>query len=182
MKILLWIIFISLGLFMGFQAHVLKYATKQQYTIVCLEKAGKAEGQTILKAWNGLSYGNGTMLDLAASNTHWDFLFIFCYVSLLLLHSNDRMQKEKALWLNTLLRLNLPLAILAGLLDIAENTMLLHNFRHVGDGRYYLETLFVTVPKFAFAGWALLVFLVSLAKSLLRSWFPAERPNSRATA
>lgn len=182
MKILLWIVFISLVLLMGFQAHVLKYATRQQYTIVRLEKAGKAEGQTILKAWNGLPYRNGTMLELAVRNTHWDFLFIFCYVSLLLLHSNDRMQKEKALWLNTLLRLNLPQAILAGLLDIAENTILLHNFRHVADGRYYLETLFVTAPKFAFAGWALLFFLVSLAKSQLRSWLPAERPNSPVTA
>jgi Mg2+/citrate symporter len=175
MKKLIWVIFIFLLLGMGFQAHVLEYATNTQYTILDLEVANKAEGQAILSSWSKVSYGEGTMLDVAKSNTHWDFLFIFCYVSLLLLHSNEQMQREKVFWLNALLRLNLLLALLAGLLDIGENLALLHDFRHVSDGRYYLETLPVTLPKFAFAFFALLVFLVSWLKSVWLGWFRADQ-------
>jgi hypothetical protein len=164
-KKITWAVFILLALFMNFQAHVLKYATGQQYTIVQLETANKCMGQAILKEWKSLPYGEGTMLDVAISNTHWDFLFILCYVTLIIIQSYDQMQREQWMPLNALLRLNLFLAFLAGFFDICENTMLLHNFSHVIDGRYYLETWWATYPKFILSGWAVLVWLVSLVKS-----------------
>jgi len=159
-----WTIFILLALFMNFQAHVLKYAICPQHTIVQLETSCKPQGQAILKAWKDKPYGEGTMLDLARSNTHWDFLFIFCYVTLIVIQSNNQMQREKWMPFNALLRLNLLLAFVAGFFDICENTLLLHNFSHVTDGRYYLENWWATYPKFIVSGWAVLVWLVSLVK------------------
>ncbi|HZY39736.1 MAG TPA: hypothetical protein VFE53_23940 [Mucilaginibacter sp.] len=162
-----WGVFILLGLYMGFQAHVLKFATCREYTIVQLETANKCRGQAILKEWKSLPYGEGTVLDVARSNTYWDFLFILCYVTMIVIQSYNQMQREKWMFLNALLRLNLFLAFLAGFFDICENSMLLHNFSHVADGRYYLETRWATWPKFILSGWAVLAWLVSLVKS----WF-----------
>ena len=170
-----WFVFILLAVFMSFQAHVLKYSTCPRYSMVQLETACKAKGRAILKAWNSKCYGEGSMLDLARSNTYWDDFFILLYVTLIVTESNDRMQQEKWMPLNALLRLNLFLAFLAGMFDICENTMLLHNFRHVGDGRYYLVTCWATYPKFIFACWAVLVWAISLIKSALLAVFTKQR-------
>ena len=173
-KNLTWFVFLLLVLFMGFQGRVLQCSNSRHYTIVQLETARQSQGQAILHAWDSIRYGKGTMLDLVRSNTHWDFLFIICYVSLIMMESNAQMQRERWLFLNELLRLNLLLALLAGLCDVAENTMLLHNFRHVSDGRYYLETFWVTYPKFIFAFWAVVVWLVSVVKSGVIGLFGAK--------
>lgn len=168
MKKFIWFIFIALSAYMGYQGYVLQCLKKTGYSIFQLEIACKDSGQAILHTWNNIPYGNGTLLDVAKSNTHWDFLFIACYVLLIILHSSAQMQNEKSLFLNSLLRFNLFLAVLAGFLDVNENIMLLHNFRHVADG-YYWVTIWVTIPKFVLSGWAVLIWLISVIKSAVSS-------------
>lgn len=175
MKKLVWLIFILLVLGMGFQGYILCHTAIPRYSILELETSCKAKGQLILHTWNSTPYGNNNLLSVAQSNTHWDFLFILCYVTLIIIHSSGQMQNETSLFLNELLRLNLLLAVLAGLLDISENLLLLHNFRHISDGRYYWPTAMVTIPKFVLAGWAVLIWLISLARSGYKAYFPGNK-------
>jgi len=166
MKTFLWIIFISVTIVMACQDRVLRCGTTGHYGVIDVEKAGPVQGLVILNEWNGKRYADKTLVQVAVNNTRWDFLFIFCYVALLLLHSNDQMQREKWLWLNGLLRLNILLALLAGTFDIIEDLLLFYDFRHVPDN-LYLQTIWFTVPKFVLAFWALAVFLFSAIKTAI---------------
>ncbi len=166
---------------MGYQDHTLQNGTSPSYSICQLEFSNPAKGAVILKAWSNKEYGRGSLINVAESNTHWDFFFIFCYVSLLLLHSNDQMQQENWKLLNGLLRLNLLLAIVAGMLDVGENLLLLYNFRHVSD-HFYHETIYFTAPKFILSGWAVLVFFFSVVKTAIANRVIAAKRQKRLVA
>jgi len=182
MKTIIWIIFIGLIIGMGYQGRTLQRGTTAHYSIFQLELSNPVDGATILKAWSNKVYGRGSLIDVAASNTHWDFFFICCYVCLLLLlHSNDQMQRENWRLLNSLLRLNLLIAIVAGLLDVGENLLLLYNFRHVSD-HFYHETIYLTAPKFILSGWAVLVFFFSVIKTAIANRIIAGKQQKHLVA
>jgi len=162
MKILLWLILIVLVVILGFESRSLEKGTTQHYSIMQLEFADAAQGKTMLKTWKQTPYAGKTLLDLVKSNTHTDFFFLIVYTILLIIHSNGEMQQERNLALNTLLRLNLFLAVIAGLSDVAENFILLYDIHHTTDTITYLSSYWVTTLKWALIAWILLVWLVSV--------------------
>lgn len=165
MKTLLFAIFITIMLLLGYQNRLLQ---RTGFGIVSLELANDgATGKNMLKQWQDRSYGDGTLLEVARQNVRLDYLFIVVYVCLLITLANAQMQREKAMPLNALLRLNLFLAFLAGLLDVAENLMIQHNFHHVLDPEPYWNTHWVALVKFVFVGFSILVLLSSYLKSIL---------------
>src|SRR5258706_11981267 len=133
--------------------------------ILALETANRQKGKAILARWE---QGTGNLMAVAKRITLHDFFFIFFYVALLIMLSNNQMYRETWLPLNTLLRLNVPLAIVTGLLDVTENILLLQNIHFSGPDQPYLASFWVTVPKFILVGWIVLVWLVSAIKSVIR--------------
>jgi hypothetical protein len=131
MKKILILVFVIVCGVMSFHGKVLQHFSGKG--IVNLELANKDSGVEIIALWSDTLYGDQTLLNIAQKNTHLDFLFIFVYVVLIMTLSNSQMQREKTSWLNELLRLNLFLAFLIGLLDVIENIRLLHSFHHPGN-------------------------------------------------
>lgn len=160
MKAGLWIIFVIVFSILGFQDHTL--IKNSNYGIVHLELANTDLGVQILKEWHQCHYGALTLLDIARNHTRLDFLFIFAYVSLIISMSNWQMQRERRMLFNEMLRFNLLITVLAGLLDFIENFRILHNFQHIGSRSEYWGTNWLSSVKFGLIGFAILVFLISL--------------------
>lgn len=160
MKAILWIIFVIVFSILGFQDHTL--IKNSNYGIVHIELANTDLGVQILKEWHQCHYGASTLLDIASNHTRLDFLFIFSYVSLIISMSNWQMQRERRMLFNELLRFNLLITVLAGLLDFIENFRILHNFQHIGSQSEYWGTNWLSSVKFGLIGFAILVFLISL--------------------
>ncbi len=164
MKTILWMLFVLVVVILGFHTHGLKLSG---YSIVDLELADRNFGLLILDKWQRFNYGDLTLIDIARSHTQWDFFFIVVYVVLLMTMSNWQMQRERWMPLNELLRLNLFIVFIAGILDIIENFIILHNFHHIYDAGEYMETNLLSWIKFCLIGFALLVFFISLLNSLI---------------
>lgn len=160
MKTLLWIIFVIVFSILAFQDHTLIKNTG--YGIVHLELANTETGVQIIKEWHHCRYGESTLLDVAHNHTRLDFLFIFAYVALIISMSNWQMQRERRMLFNELLRFNLFITVLAGLLDFIENFRILHNFQHIGSESEYWGTNWLSSVKFGLIGFAIVVFLISL--------------------
>lgn len=167
MKKLLWFLLAVLMLILNYQDSVLQQLSK--HGIVEIEFSHAQHGKEILCTWERIKYGDGTLINTVRNNTHIDFLFIVIYTSLLLLYSYLQMQREKWLFLNELLRLNLLLAFLAGLLDIAENIFLLYDFRHVNDIGLYWSSYWLALPKWMLIGWIIFVWLASFINTAISS-------------
>ncbi len=134
--------------------------------IIPLEFADPAEGIKILGSWqNTQDPGLGNVLEVGKLVTYYDFLFLLFYSAVLAFLSADRRNREQNPVLKRLLHVNIFLAILAGLLDVAENLVLLHNMNHFQDGSY-ISAYWLALPKFIFAGWVILVWLVSVVKGI----------------
>ncbi len=166
MKIILWIVFVGLLFVMRYQGNIL---SSSGAGIVSLELADKEEGTAILQNWANIQYGDISLLQLATINTKWDFAFIISYVILVITMSNWQMQREQWFPLNELLRLNLFIMAVAGILDIIENFRLLHNFHHIYSTADYWSTQWLASIKFILVGLSILTFLASWIKSLFAS-------------
>lgn len=165
MKIFFFIAFIGLLFVMRYQGSVLSTSGSG---ILSLELADKGEGISIMNKWAITSYGDQSLLQIAQTNTKWDFAFILSYVALMIALSNWQMQREKWLPLNEMLRFNLFVMVVAGLLDVVENFRLLHNFHHGNDISNYWGTSWLATIKFGLVGLSVLVFVSSWVKSLFK--------------
>ena len=158
-----WACFIAAILFNIYQRVVLR---DTPLNIFHLEFVNATDGRALISEWEGTPTVNKTTLvQEAIKNTRWDFLFIIGYVSVIIMLSYSQMQREPKAALNELLRLNFLLAIVAGLLDVTENTLLLYNMAPHSIGKVFLSTYWFALPKFILAGWATLVWLVSLVSA-----------------
>lgn len=164
MKIILWILFISLLVIVQFQGSIL---LRSGEGIIDLELADPIKGLTILQSWAKMYYGDTTLLKVALTQTKWDFAFIFSYVVLIISMSNWQMQREKVFVINELLRFNLFAITIAGVSDVVENICMLHNFHHVFDSDSYWSSQFPAALKFILAGISIAIFLLSWIKSTL---------------
>lgn len=130
--------------------------------ILCLEFADVAKGKQLLSTWD-----NGGLLTIARSITWLDFVFIFFYVAILITLSNRQVRKEPSIALNALLRGNFFFAVMAGLLDTAENVLILYNSYQINEGTY-ISTWLIASLKFLLIGWTVLVWLISFVKSMIK--------------
>jgi hypothetical protein len=158
-----WIGFSIIVLFYLFQWYVINKLYGLNFNIVCLELATAATGKAYV-----IYLASNNILKEAIINTKVDCLFIICYVILLITVSYSQMQREKSFWLNTLLRLNFPLAILAGFCDYIENSLLFYDFHFYKVPSFY-PSHWVSIIKFLLAGWVLLVWIISVIKGAFMS-------------
>jgi hypothetical protein len=154
-KALLWIGTIFLLVVLGIKSYHLRSA--QVATVEAFEFANKDEAIGIVQSWE-----SRYVLYTAKSSIHLDFLFIAFYVLLMINCSNHQMNLEQNLALNNLLRLSIPLAVVTGLLDLAENLIMMHNIRSIVD---FFPTALIASLKFVFAAWIILVWLISVVKA-----------------
>lgn len=162
MKKLILVLTIALVIFMGYQNY---QVSTSGYSLLYFQFSSSAPGFEAVKALNANAYGDGTLLDIAISNTRWDYLFIFLYVVLIMTWSNALMQKQKQLRLNEFLRLNLMLIVLTGVFDMIENTILLHNFRFPLGEEMFIPVFVFSGVKWILTFWIIGVLIVSKIKS-----------------
>lgn len=158
-----WACFIAAILFNIYQGVSLR---DTPLNIFHLEFVNATDGKALISSWERTpTINKTTLLHEAIKNTWGDFLFIIGYVSVIIMLSYNQMQREPRAWLNELLRLNFLLAIVAGLLDVTENSLLLYNMAPHSIGNMFLSTYWFALPKFILAGWATVVWLVSLVSA-----------------
>jgi hypothetical protein len=167
MRTVLWIVFFVVIAVMCQQEHVL--ASRSGHGTQGLEFVNANAGKAIVCGWQRICYGRETLVNVARSITRLDFLFILTYVCLMIACSYNQMQRERWVFWNELLRLNLILALLAGLLDVTENFILLYDLRHVYDPGLYYSTFYVSLLKWILSGWVILVWGISVIRSGLGS-------------
>jgi len=155
-RTLLWIGTISLMIVLVVKSFNLR--SKNVPTVEAFEMASRSEAEAILQSWNDVS-----VMHTVTSSIKLDYLFIAFYVLLMLNCSNHQMNKERNLILNNLLRFNIALSIDTGILDIVENVIMMHNIRSIDE---YFPTVVISVLKFAFAGWIIVVWLISVVKGV----------------
>ena len=126
-------------------------------TVEAFEVADRADATAIVQSWK-----DPLIKHTAVSSIKLDFLFIACYVLLMINCSNHQMNKERNLVLNNLLRLNIALAVVTCILDVSENFIMLHNIRSIED---FFPTRVIAILKFLFAGWIVGVWVVSVSRS-----------------
>ncbi|SFD62966.1 hypothetical protein SAMN05518672_102692 [Chitinophaga sp. CF118] len=129
--------------------------------IVRIELSHAVEGRCLFAQLSATPVGSHTMLDEVLYNTRVDCFFIICYVILLMRLTYGRMQKEPSLYLNMLLRINIVLAVIAGLLDYVENNLIFYNLAHALTDKSYLSPHWYALIKFILLVWILLVWLFS---------------------
>jgi len=134
-----------------------------------LTVADQVKAKEILLSWQYTKVPAGNLIDTTRTIIHYDYLFILFYVILLIKLSHDWMNRESWYPLNVLLRLNLPIIVLAGLFDIIENGILLYNLNQ-WPSLNYVRTTWFTFPKFLLAGWVLLVWVVAMIKMSIQKF------------
>lgn len=139
--------------------------------IVQLELANTANGKALLNQWFATPVGNKTLLHYAQVNTIADFFFIIAYVGVLIIWSYAAMQKESNPVLNDLLRLNLLLAIIVGLLDIVEDCIMLFDMYNYSSKRVYISSMIPAYTKWLLAAYILVIILWSLGKRVMQKRF-----------
>lgn len=164
MKNILWIALVVILAIMLYQGALI---APSGYSLLKLQCSDAIEGSQILRAWNHASAGDRTLLSIAKSNTRLDFLFIFVYILQLITLSNALMQREKNIRINELLRMNIMLAVIAGLLDLVENIIQLHNFHFPMEQSRYIPTMYPSTVKWILVCWIILVLLISRIKRVL---------------
>jgi hypothetical protein len=151
----LWIGTIFLMIVLGIKSYHLRSA--QVATVEAFEFANEDEATGIVQSWV-----DRHVLYTAKSSIHLDYLFILFYVLLMINCSNHQMNLEQNVALNNLLRFSIPLAVGTGILDFAENLLMMHNIRSIDD---FFTTVLIATLKFVFAGWIVLVWLISVVKA-----------------
>lgn len=137
-------------------------------TDFAFETADQAKTYDIVQRWDISRWGQHDVITGMKLFTGIDFIYIIVYSYVLITLSYDRMQWEQNVFLNNLLRLNFPMAVLAGLFDVIENILFLFNMEH-----YDLPGGYVSIAPFTYAKWTLigivvLIWIVSKIKSLFR--------------
>lgn len=139
--------------------------------IIPLEFASPEEGKAILAGWNDTNHPwLGNVLEAGKKTTRVDFLFLLFYTIVLASLSNSRIYHERNTFLNSLLRLNILVAFLVGLLDVIENLILLRNMNHFSRSLSYsfISVHWIALVKFILAAWVVIVWLISVIKGAFR--------------
>ncbi|MBN9297674.1 MAG: hypothetical protein J0I41_11710 [Filimonas sp.] len=126
------------------------------YSILSIQFAPRSRIDVILQEWNRLH-----LLPLVVYNTTLDFFFIIFYVFLLVLYSHRRAQLEQNRLLRSILKMNVWIAVLAGILDGIENGIVLRNIQEFATNPYYESARSISILKFMLIGWVILVWIAS---------------------
>ena len=162
LRTLAWVGFIGCIAFYVHQYCNVLDATGIKLRMLFIDFVPPQQGSSILHTWLITPYHTGNVLQQAVLNTKVDYLFIVCYVAVMFMLSYHQMQNKTWVPLNTLLRLNLFLCFITGLLDFVENIILFRNFHHAQFNSDFVSPQWVSWPKFIIAAWIILIWLISL--------------------
>ncbi len=118
----------------------------------------------LLENWYQEKIGTKTLLHYVQINTIADFAFIFAYTGIVLIISYAIMQREANPFLNNLLRLNMLLAVIVGLLDILENIILLYDMYDYVPGKSFVSAQVPAYGKFLLIAYIIAVWFISLLR------------------
>lgn len=90
-----------------------------------------------------------------------DMLFIVFYTSVLILWTHNEMNWNGHLWTNHILRFNLLIVLLAGILDAMENMIIWYNIETFMSDADYISSRIFAGLKYILIGWVLLGILTS---------------------
>ena len=158
------ILFVLALIFFIAQDLYLYFVYKSYLNIIGLELADRAEGGMMLYQWWLAGKSGINLLHHAWLNTIVDFFFIIAYVGMIRIISNNLLKKDNKPLLIKLLRLNMRLAFIIGILDMMENVILLYDITNYYPGEYYISSMYLSYPKCLLIGWTVLVWLVSVIK------------------
>ncbi|RYD70384.1 MAG: hypothetical protein EOP53_25525 [Sphingobacteriales bacterium] len=159
MKKILWFLMIVVIIYLGYLDRFLTEGPGN-FSIIAYEFADKLTGLLILHTWF-----EAGILEKAYLHTYTDFAFMYLYTTLLCLHTRVQAGKEEPSPFASLLKANIWLAIIAGIADLTENMLMLHNFNTFLDRAQYIPTYFITVSKFVLITWVITCFLISLFRT-----------------
>lgn len=169
LHIVLWTCLFGAGLFLLVQQLYLCFYLDQSFHVLALQFQDKGTLKSTLLDWNGTIAEGRSLLHYARVNTVVDLVYIIGYVSALIMISYRLMQVETSPALNNLLRFCFLLAVLTGLLDLAEDLILLFDmYRFSGEKTVY-SARYVAYPKWIAGGAVLLVWLICGLKRVLPS-------------
>jgi len=160
------ILFVLLIIFFLIQYLYAYFILKADLNIFGLETADRNDGGMMLYQWYLFRTNGVDLIHYARVNIIADFFFIIAYVGVILIISYALMQKEKNPFLNNLLRLDILLAFIAGILDIIENIILLYDTGNYYPGEYFISSMWVSYPKWILIIWIILSWLISLSKRI----------------
>jgi hypothetical protein len=131
--------------------------------ILELEFASREEIRNLFGEWNSIVVRNSTLFQHARLNTEWDFVFIIAYVSVMIMMSYTLLQLQPHPGWNNALRFCMLLAVLAGISDVIENSVLLYDMNSFiyRASDYYSPAAFA-VCKFILIGFIICCWLGSL--------------------
>jgi|HubBroStandDraft_6_1064221.scaffolds.fasta_scaffold988883_2 hypothetical protein len=148
----------------------LNYTQQIPYNLISLQLSDDQEGLTMLEEWRGTpTQHDTTLLQEAETQIKLDCLFLLSYTILLIILSYNQMQKVGQKLMNTLLRLNFPLAIITGLLNAIGNGILLSDMLPYRIGVSYTSIHWLSMVKFGLGAWIILMLIASLLFSPPRS-------------
>ena len=158
-RIIIWAGFVVIVLVFAYHYRVFAKADVPQITFLGSPDAGKEKA--VFSSWN-----EAQLLPVVRRVNWFDFAFVFFYVAILFMLSNRQVRKESSVVLNALLRANFFFVVVAGLVDLIENSFLLYNTYHWNDD--FINVWWVTWLKFLLVGWTVLVWLVSFVKTRVK--------------
>lgn len=161
LRLLIWILFISSLIFLRARSWYANSIDKP-YDIVQLELASADSGKPLLEQWDKTIIDGGTLIDYARVDTYVDFLFIVGYIGVLLIVSYHLYRREKRSWLGKLLQYCVVAALVAGLLDVVENSILLLDMHRYSTSKIFYSSRYVAYPKFVLLLLVLGVWALSL--------------------
>lgn len=138
------------------------------FDLMKLQFASSREGTEILRQWYHTDVDGHSQLHFVKLNTIIDFLFIIGYAGVLCMISYTLMQRESRVWVNELLRWCFPLALLTGLLDVIENSLILSSLYHYRAGDAFHATQWVSYPKWTLVVIILMIWIIGLIAKMIR--------------
>lgn len=122
-------------LIMSYTGRPLKQSSSGFKSILSLEFANTAaKAEAVINTWQSESHGGKTLLEHARINTYWDFMFIFFYATTLFF-AHRALPKSGNKSLQILFALLSVAAVIAGVLDIIENTGMLKSMDRIISDR-----------------------------------------------
>jgi len=165
----LWIFFfLILSCFIGFYGHILT-ASHKFLDIFSISIADVPTLKQTFSNWQSTPVDTENLFYYAWINKWLDFIWVLAYVPVVLIVSYNIRQGEIHPLMYKLLKFNFPLALLAGLLDMAENCILLYDMHGYTAQKHLISSQFVSWPKWFILFYLVFICLLSLFTRRLRA-------------
>lgn len=122
-----------------------------------------SELRITLDHWKQTPVDHKNLLHYGRITSVWiDFIWIIAYVAVLIMLSYNAMQRERRPFLNNLLRLNMLLAVIAGVFDVLEDGILLYDMHGYGTQKHLFSSACFAWPKWIILAYIVAIYLFSL--------------------